>query len=173
MDRVIYFVEDQEALTSYILLARAEERFPGWRILASDNIDQAIEWCRESDAQSVFVVDSRMISETLSENLEQALKSQEGQFRALDHLLDNDLLTGALGTVVLKWLKPDCRIILLTAFYRTLASLRLEHLVLNELLNESVDMSLPKTSPEDLSKAIESQINTFGPLDTEREKTNS
>ena len=158
MNTVIYFVEDQEALTSYILLARNEERFPGCRILAADSIDGAIEWCERSDADAVFVVDSRMTSELLPEYLEKAIEKNEIKIPSLPDLLVNEVLTGALGTVVLKSIKPNCRTILLTAFFRSISEIRRTHASLNKILQESIDFALSKTSPEALTQAIQTQL---------------
>lgn len=158
MNVVIYFIEDQEAVTPYILLARQEDTFPGCRILAADSIDDAIEWCERASEDVVFVVDSRMSSELLPEYLEKALENSEIKIESLSDLVGDEVLTGALGTVVLKHLKPNCRIVLLTAFHRRIDEIRGEHPVLDQLLNTSIDLALPKTSPSALTKAIQMQL---------------
>jgi len=158
MNRVIYFIEDQEALTPYILLARQENRFPGCRILAADSIDDVIEWCPKSDENVIFVVDSRMTSEFLSKCLEKALKNSAVNIPDLSELIANEVLTGALGTVVLKSLKPECRTILLTAFFKTISDIRRTQPALDKMLEKSIDVALSKTSPEALTQAIETQL---------------
>ena len=158
MNAAIYFIEDQDALTSYVLLARHEDRFPGCRILAADSIDDAIEWSEKSDENVIFVVDSRMTSELLPEYLDKALENSAIDVQELSDLVANEVLTGALGTVVLKWLKPDCRTILVTAFFRTISEFRHDRPLLDKMLEESIDVALSKTNPEALTKAIETQL---------------
>ncbi|MBW7988465.1 MAG: hypothetical protein FVQ84_00355 [Planctomycetes bacterium] len=158
MNRVIYFIEDQEALTPYILLARHEDRFPGCRILAADSIDDAIKWCNEYDGEVLFVVDSRMSSELLPKYLEKALEDSGDKIQDLSGLVSNEYLTGMLGTVVLKNLKPNCRTILLTAFSKTISEIRQSHPLLNGMLEDSIDVSLSKASPEALTEAIQTQL---------------
>ncbi len=158
MDAVIYFIEDQEALTPYILVARSEDRFPGCKILAADSIDDAIEWCPKSDAEVLFVVDSRMTSELLPEHLQKVLENSEVKMEDLSDLLTDEVLTGALGTAVLRYLKPKCRIILVTAFHRRISGIRRTHPALDKLLREAIDVSLPKKDPEALTEAIQMQL---------------
>jgi len=158
MNPVIYFVEDQEALTSYILLARYEDRFPGCRILAADSIDNAIEWCGKSDEDVIFVVDSRMTSELLPEYLEKALENSGVNIQELSELIGNEILTGALGTIVLKSLKPNCRTILVTAFLKTISDIRKSHRLLDNMLDKSIDVPLSKRDPEALTEAIQTQL---------------
>jgi len=158
MNTVIYFIEDQEALTSYILLARDEDIFPGCKILAADSIDNAIEWCGKSDGDVLFVVDSRMSSELLPQYLEKALENSEIKIQDLSDLIADEVLTGTLGTVVLRYLKPDCRTILLTAFSKTISQIRQSHPVLDSMLTKSIDFTLSKTSPEALTEAIMTQL---------------
>ena len=158
MNRVIYFVEDQEALTSYVLLARYENRFPGCRIRAADSIDDAIKWCGKSDEDVIFVVDSRMTSELLPEYLEKALENSAINIQELSELIGNEILTGALGTIVLKSLKPNCRTILVTAFSKTISDIRKSHRVLDNMLDKSIDVSLSKRDPEALTEAIQTQL---------------
>lgn len=158
MDRVIYFVEDQEALTPYIILARREDRFPSCRILAADSIDDAIEWCEQSDAEVLFVVDSRMNSDLLPKYLGKVLKNSQTEMQDLPDLIADERLTGALGTVVLKFLKPDCRIILLTAFFRAIDDIRKTCPILDKLLDSSIDVALSKGDPSILTPVIQAQL---------------
>jgi hypothetical protein len=161
MDRVIYFIEDQEALNPYILVTRYEQKFIGWKILATDSIDKVMEWCERSDAKTIFVVDSRLNSNLLRTYLEKTLLQEEsnsGENESFLELATNDVMIGALSTIVLKKLKPDCRIILITAFFRTIAEIRKKNPKLDEVLKKSIDIALPKTSPEALTEAIQSQI---------------
>ncbi len=159
MERVVYFVEDQDTLDSYIFLARQEDRFPGCTILAADSIDDAIKWCEQSDADVLFVVDSRMNSELLPKYLKKVLDDSQTKVGDLLGLVaDESILSGTLGTAVLKSLKPHCRIILLTAFFKVIDELRRSHPVLNKLLNSSIDVALSKQDPSVLTPVIQEQL---------------
>ena len=158
MNPVIYFIEDQEALTSYVIIARQEDRFPGCTILAADSIDDAFEWCEHYDGDVIFVVDSRMISELLPQYLEKALKNSDIAMQDISDFVGNEILTGALGTAVLRHLKPYSRIILLTAFSKKISQIRQNGPMLDGLLGRSIDASLSKTSPEALTQTIQTQL---------------
>ncbi len=158
MNPVIYFVEDQEALTSYVIIARQEKRFPGCQILAADSIDDVFEWCEHYDGDVIFVVDSRMMSELLPQYLETALRNTGITMEDVSDLIRNEVLTGALGTVVLRYLKPYSRVILLTAFSKKISQIRQNSPVLDRLLKQSIHASLSKTSPETLTQTIQTQL---------------
>lgn len=163
MARVIFFAEDELALNSFILDARDAQMFPGWDILAGDTIDDAFAWCEEAEPNSkaIFVVDSRMTSELLESYLERALAESDISLHDLRELTENEVLTGALGTLVLKWLRPDCRTILVTAFYRTIGQIRAQNRVLDRIFKMSVDRALAKREPAALTQAIRGQIATL------------
>jgi len=163
MEQVILFIEDEEALTPYVILARAENKFPGWQIIVKDRIDDTIKWCEQQEANDkklIFVVDSRMTTDILPEYLEKALTNEKTVREQVSDFISDDRFTGALGTIVLKKLMPGCKTILISAFYRTINEARRRHATLDKTLRKSIDVELPKIGgPEEgLTQAISSQI---------------
>jgi len=158
MERVIFFVEDEMAANSYVVDARTSGRFPGCRIIGRDFVEEALAWSGSPQPPTVFVIDSKMMpTPELKTELKGFLLTQG---IGLEEIADGDIevLTGALGSLLLRRNMPGCRIILLTAFARTIAEFREKNEKLDRLLHNNINAILPKRDPEALTKCIEEQL---------------
>ena len=56
MATVVYFLEDDSALNSYIYMAQLQKSFPGCSIIASEYVKDAIDWSKKNNRKVVFVI---------------------------------------------------------------------------------------------------------------------
>lgn len=156
----IYFIEDEDTLNSYVYESREGRRFGDCRLLATDLPDDAIQWAASHDDPALFVVDSRVpMTEPLRARLAELLKAHGLRLDTLAHL---DVLVGTLATLLLRQTRPDCRIIILSAYYRTIMEMRAELPELDALLGQAVNGMLAKNEPQELTRMIREQLAALG-----------
>jgi len=167
MPSTICFVEDEDALNPQILMARDPHRFPGCQVRVFEGLDEAVAWCNKERQAALFVFDSRMyLSEEMRAALDGALRQRNTCAKNIlmedDPEVGQDVLTGAVGTLLVKNLCPDCRIIVVSAFLDKIEGARRKNDALNQLLEKTVQVLLAKSDPSALTQAIGSQLFQMG-----------
>jgi|WetSurMetagenome_2_1015567.scaffolds.fasta_scaffold29430_3 hypothetical protein len=167
MPSTICFVEDEGALNPQIMMTRDPQRFPGCQVRVFEGLDEAVAWCSKERQVALFVFDSRMyLSEEMRAALNEALCQQntcvENILMESDPEVGQDVLTGAVGTLLVKNLCPDCRIIVVSAFLDRIEGARRKNYALNQLLEKTIQVLLAKSDPSALTKAIQSQLVQLG-----------
>jgi len=168
MSKVVYFIEDEDALNSYVFDLRHSDVLGDCRILVADCVEGALKWLDGTTADVVFVLDSRMcMSDGLRNEVEKLLGQYGLQVESIVDLINAkdsrelETLTGMLSSLILKHRLPTCRIILLSAFVRTLDEVRQRSPKLDRLLAAAIDISLPKTDPQGVTKVIKELLATL------------
>jgi hypothetical protein len=169
MPPTVYFIEDQDALNSYIIEKRLSGDLGDCRLLAAETPTHALDWCRLHGEPVVFVVDSRLpLSAQLAERLEAFLQPHGIR---LDQLPLLDVMVGTLATLLLRQARPDARIVVLSAFHRTIREVRGEAPVLDALLRQAVDVMVSKADPSDVTRIIKEQLAALGAATAGRQPT--
>jgi hypothetical protein len=163
MPSSIYFVEDDGTMNPFVIDARSSKIFGTAKILKTSSVDDAILRCESMQEDIVFVLDSRMYMSEVARSKVDAILQQHGTdssavVEGVPQGVPEDALTGALVTLVLKSMKPKCRIIICSAYVGTIRTALDSSPVFGSLFGQAVDDLLGKRDPKALTEAIKTQL---------------